>query len=571
MPPSLARLIAAGEVVQRPASALKELVENSLDAGATEITVHLERGGLGRLRVADNGSGIEEEDLPLVFVRHATSKLYDESQLTEILTLGFRGEALASIAEVARVRIQTRWAADEIGHEIEAAFGGVQPVRPVTRLPGTTVEVEQLFARVPARMQFLGSPAAETSRCLRVMQHAAIGNPHVRFEFVADGRVLLDAPRAETLEERIAQVYGGDFAETLMFVRAEQGTTCVEGFVSRPDACPRRNTRTVIFVNGRPVDVPRVRAAVRQVYRDRLVAGQNPEMILSIVIPPREIDPNVTPDKSTVRLRAEEVVAALAYRAVERASVPTVPEASPSEAPRPTARVAAASAPQPSFSRAITLFAPEEETPRTDAAQDGFFSDTTDPAPRPFPIAQLDRTLLFVPTESGVLYVDQHSLHERILYEELRRRSRDMDFQELLIPQTLRFSDSADQLRFEDLIEPLARVGFRIEPAGPHEYWIHATPAWSARQSPVRVLQEAVQALESDFRPCSSADELHDALLKRLACRAAVKAGEALSPAEIRGLWQKAAGLDLALLDVHGRPGALFVPYERIYRQLGRN
>lgn len=569
MPPSLARLIAAGEVVQRPASALKELVENALDAGATNLAVLIERGGLGRLRVADDGCGIAAEDLPLAFVRHATSKLYEEAQLEEILTFGFRGEALASIMEVARVRIQTRRAGDEVGHEITGAFGRVGEIRPSSRQPGTTIEVEQLFARVPARLEFLGSVASETNRCLRVVQHAAIGNPQVRFEFVADGRPLLHAPAVDTLAERIAQVHGDAFASTLLRVQGEMGGAALDGFVSRPDCCPRRATRSVIFINGRPVDVPAVRGAVRQVFRDRLVAGQHPEVILAVSMSPHEVDPNVAPDKSVVRLREEGGIAALAYRAVEKASAPSVPAARPAETTTVGGDQGEAQAPV-HWSAPRPVASPHLPGPAPAVQEDLLPDEAAASAPRPQPVAQLDNSLLLVPLENGVLYVDQHSLHERILYDELARKSGETASQALLLPETIRFEDAAELLAFEALLEPLAAAGFMIEPAGPREYWVQATPAWSAHGAPAAALKEAVRALRAETRLRADADEVRERLLRRLACRGAVKAGTPLTMAEMQRLWQEGQKLDLALLDVHGRPGAVFVPFDRIYRDLGR-
>lgn len=569
MPESLARLIAAGEVVQRPASAVKELVENALDADASRVDVAIENGGLRRIRVADDGTGIADDDLEPAFVRHATSKIHTEEDLERIRTFGFRGEALASIYEVARVRIHTCQPGEPVGASIRANFGRVGSPEPAARQPGTTVEVEQLFARVPARLEFLGSVASETNRCVRVVREAALARPDVGFRIESDDRELLSVEPAADLLERIGQVYGTGFTDTLVPVAADAAGTRIAGFVTRPDSCPRRATKSVIMVNGRPVNLPAVRGSIKQAFRDRLVAGQHPEMLLHIELRPDTVDPNVAPDKSVVRVRADDRLASLAYRAVQHALDETGRSRMSASAGRRSALSLTGQA------ASMGDLAPVDETgaeePRLELVFESEAPSASAPrrAPRG-PIAQLDRTLLLVPVEGGMLMVDQHSLHERVLYERLARQEAPVDQQTLAIPERFEVPDLSDAFRFEDLRAGLEAAGFEIAEAGHGDYFIHAVPAWDSTKSPAQALRNAIAALDRDVRLRGDVEEVRERLYSTIACKAAVKAGDPLTQSEMRALWEQGAELDLALTDVHGRPGAVFVAYADLYRKLGR-
>ena len=308
----LATLIAAGEVVAGPVSVVRELIDNALDAGATAIDVTVEEGGLRSIRVADNGQGMDEADAVLCLARHATSKIAAPEDLASILTLGFRGEALAAIAAVSHLKLETRRADDASGTSVRAAGGTVAETRPVARRPGTTIEVGHLFYNTPARREFQDSARAESARVLQAVERLAIARPAVRFTFRDGERELLDLPPATDLLERIRQIYGDELADALIPVRAERGAIAVAGYVARPTAAVRRPRRNTFLVNGRPFESFEIRRLLTTTFAHLVPQGHHVEAVLTIELPPSEVDVNVSPDKSQVRFRrAGQLLAAV--------------------------------------------------------------------------------------------------------------------------------------------------------------------------------------------------------------------------------------------------------------------
>lgn len=572
LPDSVSRLIAAGEVVQRPANAVKELIENALDANARTVEIEIRDGGLQLIRVSDDGHGIEADDLPLAVLRHATSKLRSVEDLERIRTFGFRGEALASIAEWAELQLLSRAQGAANAATLRVVYGRCEAVRPAARRPGTTVEVRGLFARLPARLEYLGSSRAESQAIARVVQTAAIGAPHVRFVLILDDRTVLDVAATNDPVERIAEIYGNEFARGLLPIESRYGGLVLRGFVSHPDAAPKRTTRSTIFVNDRPVDLPALRGGIRQAYRSRIGADRVPEVIVWLDVQPSAVDPNVAPDKSEVRLRRDaDHVGALAYQAAERAlatldAVAAVPvDHRPTVTWSPSIRVFQ---PRPlEAEKATDLFSSERLLGTSKSPSTSTPTGIRLPADPPF-LYQLARSFLVAPTDEGLLYVDQHSLHERILYEELSTKAEMMDRQALLEPETIRFASADAALGFEEQIDVLRTVGFEIESAGLRTYWIQTVPAWIGVKDPIRALRDALETLERS--PARDESAVSSRLFRSLACRAAVKAGQSLSEEEIRVLWQAGLSLDLALLDVHGRPGAVLIRHDEIARRLDR-
>lgn len=620
----LATLIAAGEVVTGPASVVRELIDNALDAGATGIDVSIEEGGLRSIRVADDGSGMDEEDAVLCLSRHATSKLSSVDELSSIRTMGFRGEALAAILAVSQLRIETQRPDDAVGTRVRAAGGGVPEVAPAARRPGTTIEVGGLFFNTPARREFLDTPRAEASRVLTAVQRVAIARPDVRFTLRHGDREVLNLPATDELLERIRQVYDLDFAESLLPILGQRGDVVVSGFVAAPAAAVRRARRNTFVVNGRPFESFEIRRLITTTFASLLPQGSHLEAIVCIDLPPGDVDVNVSPDKSQVRFRRagqvfaavsdalrfalghQEATASLAGPApTERAPDPRALDVSDSRGAGPdvSARIAALrrfDEQERGDPQAWEIMFGGERAERREvrapapgAADDASLlpagegvEQTADPEPRhgiprsPEAILQVSNTFLICSVEGGMLVVDQHSAHERINYERLRERferhGRNPDVQPLMFPEALKL-DAARMALLEEMQPFLERLGFELSPAGPREMLVQAVPAGLGDRSVTRALQGLMEAYSESrslgVRSEEVADRitpLEDRLLMTMACHAAVKAGQPLSEAEIRALWSDLVRIDLAAHDVHGRPGAVHIPAGEIARRLGR-
>lgn len=562
LPREVVDRIAAGEVVERPASVVKELVENALDAGATRIDVTVDGGGLALIRVADDGGGVQPDDVPLAFAPHATSKLRDVDDLFHIASYGFRGEALASVAAVARCRLVSRPRDLAQGLVIEAGGGRIGAPRPEACAPGTVVEVRDLFHNVPARRAFLSSPAAETARCRELLGHMGLAWPGVRLVFRADGSERVLGEGAASLRARVATVFGAGFAGELLPVAGRIEGLAVEGLLSPPAAARGRARCQLLFVNGRLVRDRAAAAAVRSGCLDFLPGSLQPAWVLQLSVDPARVDVNVHPTKSEVRFREGEALfhllrsaarsallaADLAPRVRAEHLAPARPEAI-HEAP------AAALA-----SRPLALPPAATPTPVLPAAAG------LRPAAR---FLQVLDTYLVHDAPEGLVLVDQHALHERILYARLQRQRDEgrIESQRLLLPEPVRLPPRLHAAALESAAE-LRRLGLEVEAFGPDTLAVRAVPAVLRGESPAELL-EAVLAPR----------ELHggvpDGLDRRLftmACHAAVKAGDPLREDEISDLLRQGAELEHDATCPHGRPTRLVIgrdELERLFKRSG--
>lgn len=583
MSPSLAALIAAGESVQHPASAVKELVENALDAGATAVSVELEGGGTKLIRCVDNGRGMDSGDAVLSLKSHATSKVYSEDDLRAIHTFGFRGEALSSILAVSHITVLTRHKDDEEGTRVEGAFGNVKGASVAMRTPGTTIEVRKLFHSTPAQLEYLSSVSAEVRRALRVMQAAAIGRPDVKFVFKSDGKTLLEVESVGEPRKRIGQVHGEGYAEKLLSFSSERSGVKVDGFVTSPDRSPARATKSVLYMNGRPFDDYVVGKIASDTFRDSVVGRKSPEVFLFVMMGAERFNPNVSPDKSKIKFRRTQGLfyasvtdgfkAALASFAggSEKSEAHTGKQGAVGKGDKGGRGVDVAG-------QGLDIWGGSES--QGGAGADGLSGQNrTQTVAGPVEsdglergIFQQARTFMVIPRADGILYVDQHSVHERVNYERLKSGEGASDAQLLLIPQNLDFDTADERLVLEELIPLLKDAGFDIEPSGPDSYWITAVPSWLSDRDVGRAVRQAVESMAEEGKRSlgNSVEEVRDKLLQRVACHAAVKAGQVLSDSEMRVLWKSARSLDLGLLDVHGRPGAVFVSNVEIARRVGR-
>ncbi len=535
--------IAAGEVVERPVSVVKELVENALDAGATRIAVAVARGGLDAIEVSDDGAGIAPAELPLALARHATSKLRASADLERIATLGFRGEGLASIAAVARTRVISRVAGAEVGYAIDAFGIDIGEPEPVAAPPGTRAVVRDLFANVPARREYLRTPPAEFGRISTFLATLALAYPEVGFSLAHDGRSAFVFAPGAAFEQRLAYVFGSGSARELLALAPSAASAYVRdvrGYASRPGSERGDRRMQFLFVNGRLLRTTSLAGAWNAAYSGFTLTGRQPYGVLFVDVPPDHVDPNVHPQKSDVRFRFPSEVAS----AVRRTLAATLTNDA-------SARTRGA------FSLAPTL-AREHERDARDAsgatesearAAAPFFAFEIDERPRPRILAQLDDTYLLASDGRTLLLVDQHAAHERIAYETIveRARSGAAIAEPLLVPYAIEL-DAAQAERFERVRETLAAAGLESEPFGDRAYRIVATPAgYGARAFRIEPYLDDVD----DEIAGLSAEER---VWATLACHSVVRAGDPLEPAEMQALVERLLTCANPMHCPHGRP-----------------
>jgi DNA mismatch repair protein MutL len=562
LPDAVADQIAAGEVVERPASAVKELVENALDAGARHVRVTLENGGKTLLQVSDDGSGMGREDAVLALDRHATSKVRSAADLVGVATFGFRGEALPAIASVSRFALTT--SEGDGGTELSVTGGRLDRVADAVRQRGTTVTVRALFFNTPARRKFLRSAASETRAAQDALATLALAHPGAGFELEVDGTTRLAVPAGQSAEERLAAVWGQGLAGTLIPVRYAAGGFEVSGFVQRPADAQPTGRRTQLFVNGRPFKDPFLVRAAEAGYRSAIHPGDRPSIYLRITTAPGEVDVNVHPAKLEVRFRDRIGVERVVEEAVRHAlgallAAAPVGDWRPLPAPAPVGGSGA-----PGVAAVAELFAPAADGEVAPGlAKPGVAGGLQ------APLVQMFDTYILYEAPEGVVIVDQHSAHERVLYEAVMAQltGADAPAQRLLLPLTLELTDEElDAVERHD--ELLRRVGYEAEPFGGHAVVIHAVPSPHPRFDAGACFRELVADLARG-RFGGWANRL-ERFAATYACRAAVKAGERLEPQEMRALLLRLFATELPPHDVHGRSTIVQLPREELERRFGR-
>lgn len=581
LPIAVVNQIAAGEVVERPVSVAKELIENSLDAGATRIRVEIRGGGAEELTVIDDGDGFVPEDLPLAFASHATSKLSTVHDLEHIGSLGFRGEALASIGAIARARIQSRRPDGEEGWEMRCDGGVETKPQPCGSPPGTRIEIRDLFFNVPARRRFLKAPHAERARIQQLVAELALARLDVDFTLVSDDKELLRLPRNVTLAERVQQCFGRDLGRGLLPVSREFDGLKVEGVVGEPDLARRDGKLELTYVNGRLASEKSAIHAVRQAYREYLMGGRFPVYVLQIALPPDQVDVNIHPRKAEVRFVESRKVAGCLHSTVRtalQARTMTLGEASASEGGmqiRPEMPRARSGFPiaTPSLFEAGGGAA---SIARTDAT-DGAATPATEPVivrepqpgtatssaerPNPFRRAagrflQVMDLYLLLEGDDGLLVVDQHALHERVTYEQLKKQhaARDVQIQRLLVPAVVEVTPG-ELAWLESVQEQLASEGLLLEPFGPNAIAVQGMPTVLAKTDPKQLVR-ALAMGESDDGKSAIGEHIAERF-HSMACRGSVMSGDRLTDGEIEELLRVAATLDHPHNCPHGRPTVL--------------
>jgi len=591
LPDELIDQIAAGEVIERPASVVKELIENSLDAGASRIEVDIERGGTGLIRVHDDGRGIESHELPLALARHATSKIASLDDLEAVSTLGFRGEALPSIGSVARMRILTRTAAADRGAEIAVEGGAVAAQRPAAHPAGTTIEVRDLFFNVPARRKFVKSDATELGHIARLLERLALSRFDVTFRLRHGTRVLLDVPSLDGTGselDRLGQVLGADFAEGAVAVSHAAGPVMLSGWAGLPTRSRAQPDQQFWFVNGRSVRDRLLMNAVRLAYRDVLYHGRYPAYVLYLTLDPRLVDVNAHPAKLEVRFRDSRQIHEFVFRALERALASTSPEAGAAPAaavPQPEEAAASASAtfwragpgagrtlphgttstgqrtpvaaslpfhPRSRDPWAIAALIADAASEVADAQAPGLANEEQQPLGTA--IAQLHGVYILAQTSGGLVLVDMHAAHERVLYEKLKaeRAQGTMPSQLLLEPLTVALKSHELDAILEQK-EEWTQAGFEIDALSDTHLALRRVPAFLKMAEVPRIVSALVHDLTLDAQT-HHLEGAADRMLGTLACRSAIHAHRRLTLPEMNALLRDMEQTERANQCNHGRP-----------------
>jgi DNA mismatch repair protein MutL len=565
--PEIASQIAAGEVVERPASVVKELLENALDAGATHIAIVIEGAGQRLIEVADDGCGIPASELALAVERHATSKLRSAADLFRIATLGFRGEALASIGSVSSLTLTSRQPGSPDGARLSVEAGFAGKVAPVGAPVGTVVRVEHLFHNVPARLKFLKAEATERRQIDALVTRYALAYPNVRFRLTQEGRPALQTSGNGDRREVLATLYGVDVAQQMIAILAEEEGIHLTGFTSST-ALTRSNRREItIFVNGRPVQDPALTTAIIHAYHTLLMVGRYPLAILFVELPPEAVDVNVHPAKAEVRFREPERVFSAVQRAVRRALLAHTPAPELTEQLRwrpldseqwaqNSDPVPVESEPQPTTGK--PLLTPTATLPHS-------------PAPILRLVGQIAATYLVAEGPDGLYLIDQHAAHERVLFEKLMAQhavpGQNAPAQALLQPATVELPPASARLLVEQLAV-LDHLGFQVETFGPHTFLVRAIPVLLTNLNPAAALRVLVEDFEEDETPLQA--EVEARITARICKRAAVKAGQALSPEEQHALLTDLEACAAPRTCPHGRPTMIHLSVDLLERQFGR-
>jgi len=558
--------IAAGEVVERPASVVKELVENSLDAGSSQISIEVRGGGVSLIRVMDNGVGIPAEEVELAFDRYATSKIEGIEDLESISSLGFRGEALPSIAAVAQVDIVTCAAGNSSGTYLSLKEGKAANRGSQGRSQGTTVTVRNLLRNVPARLKFLKSPATENSHIANVVSQYAFAFPEVKFALSIDGRVTLRTPGNGQLIDSVIEVYGLEIAQNMLKINKDEGWESgaaisqpqITGMVSSPAVSRSNRNYLSFFVNRRWISSRLLAWAVEEAYHGLLMQGKHPVAIINIALAANEVDVNMHPTKAEVKFQNERIVFSAIQKAVRRALI--------GQAPVPKIEEVATTYKEPSKSRQVLWMPPESSgstaiplpvTPQTPAVS----------LPVLRVLGQLLSSYIIAEGPDGLYLIDQHAAHERILFEKIKQQKshQEIEVQGLLEPATLEVNPKQDEI-LKSHYENLTEFGFSIEPFGDRTYLVRAVPAMLSNTDWAGAVMEL---LDSPFE--GDKGDWTEKIAISIACHSAVRAGQTLTDDEMRELIRQLEQVAVPHTCPHGRPTMIRLSSGQLEREFGRS
>jgi len=611
--------IAAGEVIERPGSVVKELIENSIDAGATQIDVAVHRGGAELIRVADNGHGIPADELLLAVTSHTTSKIQDADDLFSVATMGFRGEALASISEVSEFRLRSRIPENDAGAEVEIVGGKAGPVQPCGHSPGTTIEVRSLFVNTPVRQKFMRTPQTEMSHATEAITRIALAHPDIRFVLHNGKRATLELSPVGDLRDRIASCFGGDLAQDLIWVESRDEFAQIYGYVANPRHSRSTNKHQYLFLNGRYVRDRALQHALSEAYRGILLTGRQPITFLNIQVAPETVDVNVHPTKLEVRFQDssrlyKQLLAMLRNRFLTTDLTATLRPAEPTSgacvAVESTTRAdQSPAAVTPAFSSSPAPFkpfpdsgsrrdeimswakgeqgaesalaAPPIETqhtlPLTPADAPGTHSSTLEESqPAQVPVIgstnamQVHNRYLVTANEVGIVIIDQHALHERVIYEQLREKvlQKEVEKQRLLVPEPVQLSPTEASVVLQSK-ELLSDLGIDVDDFGGDTVLVSSYPAMLANFDPAELIRQFAEQLSSGTKVPDSRDLL-DKILHMISCKAAIKAGDRLAPKEIESLVEQRHFVQDSHHCPHGRPTTLVFTQKELDKRFQR-
>jgi DNA mismatch repair protein MutL len=588
--------IAAGEVVERPAAVVKELIENSLDAGSTKVSIDVKNGGLGFIRVVDDGEGMSRPDAQMAFQRHATSKLASDGDLWSIRTRGFRGEALSSIASISKVRLVTAGRNEPTGTQVALKGGEVEEVSDAAAPVGTLIEVSDLFFNTPARKKFLKTTTTEFSHVSLAVQQASLSSPGTQFRLTHNGQQVLELPRVGSREDRVLQVYHERFVKHCLPLRGKGAGVGLEGYIVNPIHARAGRTPQDLFVNGRPVKNATVAHAIYEGYGSFLARGRHPLFVLFLEVDPERVDVNVHPTKREVRFLDQDMVHREVSRAV-RASLGSVSVGAgetnlrtvPSDGGPVAASVAAQEGsavqdqgwpdsagtrvgrPSPPFAQgALPLGAGRQERGGLGEAQDPTVPYRAETTTEVRPLGQVSQTFLVAQVGEELHVVDQHTAHERVLFERLQRALKDhiLASQPLLIPEPVDLPTHEAVILRQHLAD-LEKVGLLIEPFGASSFIIRSVPSLVGHVDYGSLLQDLVDDL-AQWNSLSALEKRIQSVFATLACHGAVRAGREMGLPEIRQLIEDWVAEGLPTTCPHGRRIALRLPTEELARIFGR-
>lgn len=611
----LVNQIAAGEVIERPASVLKELVENSIDAGATRITVELEQGGIELIRIADDGHGIAPDQMRLALAPHATSKIQDSQDLDQIGTMGFRGEAIASIASISRMSIKSRTVDFDEGRIIEAQGDVIHDPKPIGCPVGTTIEVRNLFFNTPARRKFLRTTTTEQTRCIEWLRDLAMANPAIGVRCIGDGKVKLDLPINQTPRQRVVSILGKELEEQLIEVSVDQFDDSrgilIWGLIGLPAIARATSKAQHVFLNGRTIRDRTIQHAIREAYRGLIEPGKHPTAVLMIEMSPTAVDVNVHPAKLEVRFRDQSMVHRAVYHGVKDAlgradvtptllqrlpgagldgSMAIMPSVSPEVVsqqldrqvdklveyfetkPRPAGESADVSI---GFRQELKEALAQAPVPMSSMPGLPSFAPST-PLPtvqRVDKVLQVHSSYLISQDEHGVLIIDQHALHERVMFNKLLARvtgNGSLEQQSLLMPVVLDVPSTVVD-KFDELDQLLERIGVQCAPMGPKSVGIHAVPSflYSRNVEAEPFLAELFEKIDQGGFIPTSEEALHE-VLDMMSCKAAIKAGDVLSDNELNAIMQLRSETERSASCPHGRPTTVRLTIEELEKLFDR-
>lgn len=565
LPENLVNQIAAGEVIERPASVVKELIENSIDADATRIVLEVDGAGDEMIRITDNGCGMDSKDATLAFERHATSKISDATDLFNILSMGFRGEAIASIASVSTVILKTKRPEDEVGRLVECIGGKIEKNEEVSCTDGTQIEIRNLFYNTPARKKYLKAPSTEYQQILAIFQKAALANPGIYFKTIHNEKSSFEYPKCENLLDRVRDVLGKDTAENCLPIFYGHKDIQVEGYIGKPELGRSGTKHQHLFINGRPVVHHLFNYALAESYHSLLMDGKKPFFVINIIISPELIDVNVHPRKLEIRFQNQNEI----FRILQKAAKATLEKnvlmpdfKANREVEKPTENQIKAAL---DFTEKIT---------GTDHLPGRFnkysYTQETEDELSMIPLSQIARSYILAENAEGLVLIDQHAAHERVRYEELMDQfeKKYPEKQQLLLPENIELSAVEADI-FTANKETFEGLGFEIELFGGNTFIVHAVPSPVANQNIQGIIQQVLNDL-SEEKKTRAVKNPQEKIIEYMACRSAIKFGKDLSLDEMAELIKQVDKLKRPYTCPHGRPSMIKITYNELEKMFKR-